>query len=348
MSHSHPHRRASIVPLLSTILLLASGAARAQNPPGPADPLAPGPWKYSALFSLNFTQSSFTQNWSGGDHGSFSWVVNTDFGAERQFNTEFNLKNRLQLAYGQSAEQKEVGGTLEWDVPDKTSDLIAFESVGRFTLDRHLDPYASLRIDSQFNDTDSPYGTIMFNPVKVKESAGVARVFTKTEDSELISRIGFGLRQTFGQSFVPSTLEKVRFTSNDGGGEWQTNATLPLLEKKVIFKGELLVFLPVFYSSAEDLKTFDAQATAADPTHEAVADFWKTADVNFQGTFTTAITKFLSVNLFAQLVYDKFDTAANVDPTMTLPDQIAEIGKNVRKAGQFKETLALALNYKLF
>jgi hypothetical protein len=37
-----------------------------------------------------------------------------------------------------------------------------------------------------------------------------------------------------------------------------------------------------------------------------------------------------------------------VDPTQALSDQVTEIDSNVRKAGQFKETLSLGLSYTLF
>ena len=93
---------------------------------------------------------------------------------------------------------------------------------------------------------------------------------------------------------------------------------------------------------------FYAAAIAADPTREAVADFWKAIDVNWQNTFTAQITEALSVNLFAQLLYDKFDSAANVDGTLPLGVQVSEIDRNIRKAGQFKETLALGPTDRLF
>jgi hypothetical protein len=255
----------------------------------------------------------------------------------------------LQIAYGQTARQtKDATGQLRWDRPDKTTDLIAAEAVGRWTLHGVVDPFLALHLDTQFNDQSSPLGTIRFNPIKLKETAGIARMLKKTDDAELLTRIGFGLRQTLGRSFVPSTLQKSSFTSNDGGFEWQTDVTQPVMDKKVLYKGQVLVFLPIFYSKNDDLKQFDALAIAAAPGREAVADFWKSPDVNFQNTFSAAITKLLSVNLFAQLVYDKFDSAANVDPSRAVADQIVEIDRNVRKAGQFKETLALALSYRLF
>jgi hypothetical protein len=173
-------------------------------------------------------------------------------------------------------------------------------------------------------------------------------VLWKDADSEGLTRVGFGFRQTLAKSFVPSTLAKQSFTANDGGVEWQTDVTRPLLQKKVLYKTQLLVYKAVFYSKSDALSAFDTGAIAANPGRRAVADFWKSPDVNFQNTFTAAITKVLSVNLFAQLIYDKFDSAADVDPARSLGDQIVEIDRNVRRAGQFKETLALGLSYRLF
>ena len=326
-------------------LLAVPAVARAQDPKA----VEPGPWRFGAVAGLDLSQSTFSSNWSGGDKGTIVWVLNSDLTAQRQIRRRFHLANQLQLAYGQTSRQVSTGsGSLEWDSPDKTTDLIAFESVGRFTLERFADPYLSLRLDSQFKDQSSPLGEIDFNPVKLKETAGIARVLRKTEDAEALTRVGLGLRQTFARSFIPSTLAKRSFTTNDGGLEWQTSLTQPVLEKKVLYKGQILVFVPLYYSKSDALEDFDTQARTAFPGRESVKDFWKAPDVNWQNTFTAAITKYLSVNLYAQLVYDKFDAAANVDPSRPLADQIPEIDRNVREAGQFKETLALGLSYRLF
>lgn len=334
--------------LLCAIVLLCAPVARAQD----AKPIEPGPWKFGSTAGLTLTQSSFSSNWAGGDKGSLVWVLNGDARAERQFSTRFNLTNTLQLAYGQTSRQSADPADpskLVWGTPDKTTDLIAFESTGRWTLQSLVDPYLAFRAESQFSDRSNPLGAITLNPIKLKESAGVARVLLKAEDREAITRVGFGFRQTLAKTIVdPATLARESFTSNDGGIEWNTTATYPMLEKKVIYKGSLLVFKPLFYSKADALDAFDAAAIAADPTREPVTDFWKSADVNFLNTFTAGIAKHLSVALLAHLVYDKFDSAANVDNAQPLATQIPEIDKNIRKAGQFKQTLSIALTYQLF
>lgn len=313
---------------------VAAGAAAADAPKPPE----PGPWKLASVAALTLTQSSFSDNWSGGDQGSLVWVLGTDSNAERQFSTSFISSNHLVLAYGQTSRQRSKDAPrqsqLMWESPEKSTDKIQFESVERWTLQSFVDPYIALRFDSQFLDLGSDPTPrrrgISLNPVKLKETAGIARVLFKTEGREGISRLGFGVRQTFAKSYVDSSSRRNSITANDGGFEWQTNVTQPILEKKVLYKGQLLVFQPLFYSKANELKK----------NVPAAKDYWKTANVDFQNSFDAAITKYLGVSLFAQFVYDKFDASADV----TNP---ADVHLKTRKAGQFKETLSLALTYRL-
>lgn len=47
---------------------------------------------------------------------------------------------------------------------------------------------------------------------------------------------------------------------------------------------------PVFFDKSDELEEFDRIAIAADPAREAIADYWKSPDVNFQNTFTSSMT----------------------------------------------------------
>ena len=333
--------------LAAACLACACAVARADDP----KPVEPGPWKFGELVSVNLSQSTFSTNWSGGDRGSIVWVIGSASTAERQFSRRFNSTSSLLLAYGQTARQVEdpsQPGRRVWDSPDKTTDQILLESVGRFTLDRFVDPYLALRAESQFRDQNNPLGTLNLNPVKLKETAGAARMLVKAEDRETVTRLGFGFRQNIGRTLTgvsPRTTSN--FTSNDGGFEWQTNVKQPILQKKVLYTATLLVFQPVFFSGAADLEQVDRDAKAAAVPHEAVADRWRETNVNFQNTFSAQITRSISVNLFAQWVYDKLDGGMNLNPKQPIAARLAEIDRNTRKAGQFKETLALGLNYRL-
>jgi hypothetical protein len=334
--------------LAAVLGLLLAVPALAQAPDTTAvDTLAPGPWKVGSKVGLGVTQSSYTSNWSGGDRGSMAWVLTGDVTPEKRFTRKYRQTNRLALSYGQTSQQVPSDGDpnkLVWNEPVKSSDYILFEHLSLFTLGSYLDPYFGFHLDSQFRDLSNPIGEINFNPIKLKETVGIARVIEKTEKSEFITRLGFGCRQTFGKSFAdPVTKEKVSFSSNDGGFEWQTTMKHPVLQERVLYEGGLLVFAPLFYSKSDALQQFDDLNLLTDD----VAGYWQVPDVNFINSFTTNVTKVITVNLLLHFVYDKFDTKANVDAAVAggTPDEIA---RNIRKAGQFKQVLSLGLTYNLF
>jgi hypothetical protein len=333
---------------------LAQTAPTTQAPQAVADSIAlnPGPWGVDATVGLGLSQSAFSDNWAGGDLGAFSWLSKIDATAERQFTTRFNWRNVFELRYGETSQQRrdDLDPTLRsWDKPQKSSDLLAFESIGRWTLQAFADPYASFRAESQFLDQSSPLGSIPFNPIRLKETAGIAKVFKKSETTELISRVGVGARQTFGESFlVGPPVTRDAFSSNDGGFEWFTNAKWPMAKGRIEYKGDLLVFAPIFYSKDDALDAYDAAATALDPNHRNIADDWRVPDVNWRNTLSSKITKVITVDLYLQLVYDKFDTAANVDEANSFADNDAEVKRNLRRAAQWKQTLAFGLSYAMF
>jgi hypothetical protein len=318
---------------------------------GEFDPNAPGPWRFAALAGLNLSQSSFSNNYAGGGTGSVGWLLKFDGKAERQFSTKFNSSTLLQLAYGQTDIQEpdpDDPSRRHWRGPEKTSDLVLLESVARFTLQSIVDPYLAFRLDSQFLDDSDPAGKLTFNPTRLTETAGVARVFSKTDEGEFIGRVGFGLREMYARAFTDPTGDNVHsFWTTDGGVELQLHANQPLLEKRVLYQGKVWFFYPVFYSQSDALDEFDRLALASDPTREPIADFWQSIDVNFQNTFTAQITKILTVDLYLQLIYDKFDSATNVDTSAPIDVAIAEVDGGVRKAGQFKQTLALGFTFKM-
>lgn len=317
------------------IALLLTGSVLAQDA---EEAPAPGPWNLRFDLGLNFTQSSFSENWNGDEKGSWNWILNGDLKASRRITEHFQNDNQLQMAYGQTSTQVQSGGERKWTRPDKTTDLIQFESTGRWEYGFWLEPYVAFRLDSVFRgDSGSA-----LDPYKLTESGGVAHSFWQTEQRELISRLGFGFRQAARRSGGE------RSVNTDGGFEFQTQAIQPLFDGDVVYTGKFLLFWPVFYGESDALEEYDLIASGVDPNHESIADFWKSPDINWQNTFTAQVTNIISVNLYVQFIYDKYDEATKIDPSLPTDELISGVQSGVRKAGQFKQTLALGITYRLF
>jgi len=86
-----------------------------------------------------------------------------------------------------------------------------------------------------------------------------------------------------------------------------------MARERITFTSKLSLFQALFYSEADKLKG------------QVNEDYWKSLDVNWENTFTASISKFLMVNLYVQLLYDR----------------------EIARGGRFKQTLSLGLTYKL-
>ncbi len=139
----------------------------------------------------------------------------------------------------------------------------------------------------------------------------------KHEKTELVSRLGFGLKQHFDRQ-APDTIQELGIvlrknkSSNYGGVTFATDFTTPLAQEKILYTSKLVLFQALFSSEASKLEGLPN------------ADYWKALDVGWENTVAVGITKYVMVNLTAQLLYDK------------------EIDTKLR----LKETLALGLTYK--
>ena len=276
------------------------------------DPANAEAWKKNMDLNLTLTQNSYSDNWAGGEAGNLSWVANANSGFEKQLSEKLNSKTTIKLAFGQTHSQDQE--SKKWAKPTKSTDLIDIESLARFTLKLWVDPYAAVRFESQFLDASYPELKRYVNPKKVTESGGIARQFYKTEKDEILSRLGFALRQIITEEIVDTASRKTEINStNDGGIESVTDAKLTLSDK-LSYTSKLSLYKALFYSKSDKLKGTPQQ------------DYWKEADLNWENTISAAVAKYITVSLYVQVLYDK----------------------EVSKKGRFKETLALGLTYKLF
>jgi len=270
-------------------------------------------WEKTFNLGLNATQASYSDSWVGGEAGSFTWAANGDGVFRRQFSPKFNLKNTVKLAFGQTLTQDKE--TKNWSKPEKSTDKIDLEALGLFTLQKWVDPYVAFRFESQFLDGSVDTNKRYINPIVLTESAGIAKTLLKKDKDEILSRLGFALKQNINRDAVspddPGTTETV--TSTDGGLESVTDVTM-VLNDKLGYVSKLTLYKAFFYSKKDKFEGTEAE------------DYWKAIDVNWENTVTASISKYIQVTFYTQVLYDK----------------------QISKKGRFKETLALGLTYKLF
>ena len=104
--------------------------------------------------------------------------------------------------------------------------------------------------------------SVRANPMKFKESAGIAKLFIDEEERSLLSRLGFTMRQTSRRIFVdtpaldgglaPVGDETQSKSTVDGGLEWVTDYKTKVLEDRVTWTSKLSIYQPFFYSKQDD------------------------------------------------------------------------------------------------
>lgn len=268
-------------------------------------------WKKSLILDFTTAQSSYSDSWVGGEAGSLNWVTNLNGTAERQLKPWFNYRTILKASFGQTLSQDAT--THDWSKPKKSTDLIDWEHLGRFTTNKLVDPYLALRLETQFYLQMDHDVTAALRPLKLTESGGVARKFYTKDKDLVLSRLGLALRQIIKPYLVGTdTYTKKDSTLTDGGLESVTDVSLTL-NPRVLYVGKLSLYKAFFFSGSDKVKGTPYE------------DDWKAIDVNWENQFRVQVSKVITVNLYTQLLYDK----------------------EVSKKGRFKETLALGFIFKL-
>ena len=269
------------------------------------------PWSVSVDASLTMSENAYSDNWTGGESGTINWMFLSNSLAEKQLTPIIHNKNVLKLQFGQNLIQEK--STKNWQPPEKSNDLIDFESVFRFNIQAWVEPFASGRLESRFADKSDPDNTLYFNPVTLTESAGIAKVIVKEEARDWTARIGAGFREHIMRDVLdPADLSRSTETNVDGGLEFVNDVRTPLAGGRITLQSKLIVFQALFFSKSDDLKGLPEE------------DYWRAPDINFENIFTASITSYIAVNLYTQLLYDK----------------------EIDKAGRFKQTLGLGLTWK--
>jgi hypothetical protein len=277
-----------------------------------AVPAAAQSWEYLVETELTMTQSYYSENWTGGEVGSIAWRWNLNSMAQKQLTPSLHNRNTLRLKFGQTHNQDEPGPST-WKKPQKSDDLIDFETIFRLTVWKSLDPYVSGRFESQFYDGSDEEMKRYVNPMRFTESAGLARVLIEGEDRNWLVRLGGASRQYIDRDVLdPVSLERETKTEYDAGLMFDTDARLPLAGGKIVYSTKLNVFQALYSTAKDDLAGLPEE------------DYWQNPDVRWENTFSANVTGHIVVNLYIEYRYDK----------------------EVDLKGRFKQTLALGINYK--
>jgi len=270
------------------------------------------PWKFSADASLAVTQIGYSDNWTGVELGSFTWIAASNSSAEKQINSIMNDKTTLKLAFGQThSQRRNTYGDKYWSMPEKSTDKVDLESVLKFTLQSYVDPFISGRLETQFLDLADTSMTKTLNPLKFTESGGVSRTLIKQDNQNLNMRLGAALRQKMNrQKLDDVTGDRKTYTTNDGGIDFITEYNKVFVPKNISYVSRLQVFQAIFNSKEKELDN----------------NYWKTADVTWENTLSMKVWSIVTTTLTFKLVYDK----------------------ELDKKAQYKETLTLGASYKFF
>ena len=271
----------------------------------------PYKWRKNLVVDFTAAQSAYSDSWTGGEAGSFSWVGNLNGNARKQLNEWFSYKGQLKLSFGQTVTQDEE--TNKWSKPQKSTDLIDWENVGLFLIGAHVDPYVAFRLETQFLDASVEAKDRYLSPMKLTESAGLSHRFYEMGDDHVTARVGGAVRQIITQDIIDmTTYETETNTETSAGLELVADAILSFHDN-LQYTGKLTLFQG-FYDSQSD----ETEGTVSE-------DDWKVVDVNWENIVTAQITKIIAVNFYTQILYDK----------------------QVIDKARFKETLGIGFLFKL-
>jgi hypothetical protein len=257
-----------------------------------ATTLCADPWKLDLNANLTTGVNSYSNNWVGGEAGSFTWAAQFLGVAEKQMIKQLNTKTTLKLQFGQTEVQNKE--TKQWGSPQKSSDLIDGEELLRLTLDAWVDPFLSVRAISEFLDGSDTSFVRYCNPVEVTEALGASRALVKNDLIGWNTRLGAAARQLVDRHHLDAAATaRTTDVTSDGGLELDMDLKANNKAKWVEFLSTLRVYEALASSKANAFKGASAE------------NDWRYPHVKWENTLTLTFAKYLMLNLSAFLYYDK-------------------------------------------
>jgi len=238
-------------------------------------------WDFTFDVKGTVSQSYYSDNWEGDEESNVNWLIQGNMSANKQLYDWFRSKNNLKLKFGQIYDHNIAEGeeSPEWQSPRKSDDEIDFLSLGLFTLDGWVDPYASLRAQTVFEGNNKR----VLDPARLTQGLGASKIFYEKPNLGLNTRLGLSVRELYLYG-NPTTI--------DGGLESVTELMWICLDDKTKFTSNLFLF-QAFFNSEDDQYV---------GTHE---DDWKQLDIEWTNEISLQLYTHLSFNVYTQLLYDK-------------------------------------------
>ena len=249
------------------------------------------PWKIDINTNLTTALNTYSDNWTGGEAGSFTWATQFLGVAQKQLTPKFNTQTTLKLQFGQTATQDKT--TKDWSVPKKSTDLIDGEELLRWTLGGWADPFASVRAISEFVDESDTLLTRYGNPLELTEDIGASHTLKKSPTVDWSSRLGGAMRQVIDRHHLDTaTGVRKNDVTNDGGVEFD-------MDLKAINKQKSVTLL-------SSLRLYEALASSKEDS----AGNWRYPHMKWENTLTLTFAKYLMLDVSAYAYYDR-DINAN-------------------------------------
>ena len=237
-------------------------------------------WKKTGDFSLLLSQSYYSDNWVGSEIGNVNWTASLNFIMEKQLNALLYDKNTLIMSFGQTHNQvRDDAGDLYWEKPTISTDLIDYEKMLSFTLQKFVDPYLAFRWESKFIDEADESETFYINPNTLTFSLGAKKSLTTKDNQSLETRLGAAYKNILNQDSDTDNM-------NNAGAEM-------VVAYWYLFPSELGKF-------DSSLRLYQALMSSEDITDE-----WKAMDVEFKNTLTLKLSSYVGFKLYAEVLYDK-------------------------------------------
>ncbi len=272
--------------------------------------IGPRYWTRDIIVGLDANQLAFNSNWKGGGKSNFTWKIYSrmNFLYKRK---KYNWKNSLYLAFGQITVKEDE----KWRSPEKSTDVIDFESVLKLTLEKFIDPYVAFSASTQFHEGyDSKTGKLISrfaNPLKLSQSAGMARNVIKKNKLKVTTRLGYASNEfiTTERKFRKLwTGDESRGVKIDGGIEWLTEYHSEF-KKGMALDGKVKFFQAIISSITKE----------KDPQQN-----WRKLDVYWEQRLNIKLTQYVVFNAIVKFIYDRDTTPG----------------------GQFWENASFGLSYK--